>query len=427
MGEFDLCVGVGRTAINEALVSLHRSLGPDAFTETLKSGDVELVYQLCDAPVIDFEPTVDEGGVLAALSGGSSAVLVSLRFEQLSVAVKSEVYSKTVTISASARCAIAIDEDGTLSFDPSDVELAWDDRPSVLDRVVNGLLLPALLEAIQALVVGVRLPPVRFAGVALGSFALAVAADHILVAGNLEGKGRPRLPAEMAVPALGFFVLFSSRFLLVAARALVEGKCKTLERQGKLALPLTRLRWSAEVCISDVEVSLGGRDSFRVTGLVVGKIEVAIRQLFEVGAGFNLYPEPRPHARIRLFVEDNAIKAAVHDLDSFGFRLAPTGALLRRLTSTAVEPVASAISRYLTPLLVGHLGELVLPIWKIEDVEIEEEEATFVVSPRNVRLEPFDDTLCVGADLGVHGVAHGSGSQPRPPAVEEAVDQGRTA
>ena len=114
MGQFDVCVGVGRTAINEALVSLHRSLGPDAFTETLKSGDVELVYQLRDAPVVDFESTVDEGGVLGALSGGSSAVLVSLRFEQLSVAVESEVYSKTVTISASARCAIAIDEDGQL-------------------------------------------------------------------------------------------------------------------------------------------------------------------------------------------------------------------------------------------------------------------------------------------------------------------------
>ena len=403
MGEFDVCVGVSRSAINEALVSLHRSLGPDAFTETVESDDVEFVYQLCDAPVLDFEPTVGGGGVLGALSGASPAIFVSLRFQQMSVSVKSEVYSKTVTISANARCAIAIDEDGVLSLEPTDVELGWDDRPSALDRFVNRLLLPALLEVVRGFLVGVSLPPVRFAGVALGSFALTVAGDHVLVAANLEGKGRPRLAAEMSVPPLGFFVLFSSRFLLVAARALVDGKCKTIERQGALALPFTRLRWSAEVCISDVEVSLGGRDSFRVTGQIVGKVEVAIRQLFEVGAGFNLYPEPQPHARIRLFVDDDTVKAAVHDLDSFGFRLAPTGDLLRRLTSTAVEPAASALSLHLTPLLVGLLGELVLPIWKIDDVEIEEDEATFVVSPRNVRLEPFEDTLCVGADLAVRG------------------------
>jgi len=410
-GEFDVCVGVSRRAVNEALASLHRSLGPEAFTETLESDDGKLSYRLCEAPELDFEPVADEGGVLGALGGEESTVCVALRLNQVSLDVETDVYSKTVRIAASARCEISVDEEGTLSFEPSQVSLAWEDRPSILDRVVNSLLLPALLEVVRELVVGVRLPPVRFAGLALGSFVLAVAGDHVLVAANLEEKGRPRLPANMAIPPLGFFLLLSDRFRLVAARALVEGRCKTLEREGRLGLPFTRLRWAAEVCISDVEVSLAGRDSFRVTGLVVGRIELAVRQLFEIGASFNLYPEPQPHARIRLFVEEEAVKVAVHDLDSFRFRVSPTGDFFQRMTAGALEPAANAISRYLTPLLVGYLGELVLPVWEIEDVPIEEREANLVISPRNVRLEPFDDKLCVGADLGVRGEARPMTSQ----------------
>ena len=90
------------------------------------------------------------------------------------------------------------------------------------------------------------------------------------------------------------------------------------------------------------------------------------------------------------------------------------------MTSNALAPAANAISRTLTPLLVGYLGELVLPVWEIEEVAIEDREAKLVISPRNLRIEPFDGRLCVSADLCVHGEA-------RPPTPQRELAGSRAA
>ena len=68
-GEFDVCVGVSRRAVNEALASLHRSLGPEAFTETLESDDGKLSYRLCEAPELDFEAPEKQGHVIPLVRG----------------------------------------------------------------------------------------------------------------------------------------------------------------------------------------------------------------------------------------------------------------------------------------------------------------------------------------------------------------------
>ncbi len=410
MTEFDVCAGVSRKAINSALASVFDSLGSDAFAENLQAESVDLGYRLRTAPTVEFDAPSSPGSMLDPLPGSADTVVV-LRLGELELAIRSEIFSRTLDVGVRATCRLVVDEsDATLTIEAGEVEIDCEDVPPLIERGLNRVLLPALLGLVRSLIGEIRVPALRFSSIALTTSAVGIVGDHIVVAANLEGKGPPKLPARLPKRTPSYMLLVSDRFRLHAARALVEGQYKTLTKDGELDLIFARVAATAEICISDVELSLSGPDSFGVTAQVVGHAEAGLKSPLALNARYNLYPEPKPHARVRLYVDGATVKAAVHDLDSFGFRLAATGDFIARTASNALLRMAMAAVGFVTPLLVGALGELKLDVWTLEDVPVEVADIILVVRPSRARIEPFGDVVCIGAELGFRAQARGEGA-----------------
>ena len=150
--------------------------------------------------------------------------------------------------------------------------MAADPLPNDTDEFfVKTFVLPALESMLNQLFSGLKIPPLKLAGISLSPPSVAITDGHVVAAANLEGKGRPAPPGTGTWTGAELSMLMSqAAFQAAVASQSTSAQCS--DHKGKK--PWYYVWYTASYSV--------GQPSLSIQGTHV-KIQFSLKG--EIGAG----------------------------------------------------------------------------------------------------------------------------------------------
>jgi hypothetical protein len=251
--------------------------------------------------------------------------------------------------------------------------------------LINAVIVPQALKAAGQLFTGIRIPPLSYSGVTLGTSIVTVASSHILLMSMLAGQGAPD-PSGFSPPNVPIFAMLSGTLRQHAADSLSAHFSHNFDKSGHVDVKIATASYRAHGTLRHLHLSVrSDPTTFGFAAEVSGNAHAGVKVgCSDVGINYDLHASPNPRGDAAFSIRGTRLHAQIRHIDNFVLVLKPSGNPVQWLLSAVTYPLTQAVVAAFSPVITQALSGYGFDLVTLPNIPISVQGHTFTIVPSNL-------------------------------------------